>query len=90
MPAAPIQSAADLVQSAQVIARGQLEEVEVGGRPLKLPAIGPRLSQTPGRTAWAGPALGAHTRTVLRDLLALSDDEIADLQRAGVLGGETR
>ena len=36
------------------------EEVDVDGAPLKIPAIVPRLSETPGRTDWPGPALGAH------------------------------
>jgi crotonobetainyl-CoA:carnitine CoA-transferase CaiB-like acyl-CoA transferase len=60
------------------------EEVEVGGRPLKIPAVVPKLSRTPGRTEWPGPALGAHNREVLGGLLGLSDEEIEELTRAGI------
>ena len=30
------------------------------GEAVDLPGIVPRLSETPGRTAWIGPPLGAH------------------------------
>lgn len=83
--AGPIQSVADIVRDPHVRARGQLEEVEVGGRPLLLPALGPRLSESPGRTDFPGGALGADTDAVLRDLLQLPDERIAALRAAGVL-----
>jgi crotonobetainyl-CoA:carnitine CoA-transferase CaiB-like acyl-CoA transferase len=69
VPAGPIQTVADLLADPHVRARGMVEHVAVGGRPLALPAIPPHLSATPGRTEWAGPALGAHTAEVLRDWL---------------------
>ena len=58
VPAAPIQDARALREDPHIAARGRLEFVDVGGRPLALPALGPRLSATPGRTDWAGPDLG--------------------------------
>jgi formyl-CoA transferase len=33
-----------------------------------LPAISPKLSETPGSTKWLGPELGAHTEEVLLQL----------------------
>jgi crotonobetainyl-CoA:carnitine CoA-transferase CaiB-like acyl-CoA transferase len=59
--------------------------VNAGGRPLKLPAIIPKLTATPGRTEWAGPAVGEHTLPVLGDLLGLSDDELDALVARGVI-----
>ncbi len=85
VPAAQIQNARDLLHSEQVRARGHLEEVEVGGRPLQLPAIGPRLGSTPGRTEWPGGPLGADTDAVLGDLLGLSAHEIEDLRSREVI-----
>jgi formyl-CoA transferase len=38
------------------------------GTPIKLPAITPKLSETPGETRWLGPELGEHTAEVLRGL----------------------
>ena len=87
VPAAPIHSARDLVENEHLRARGQLEEVQVGGRPLKLPALGPRLNQTPGRTDWPGGDLGAETHAVLGDMLGLSAQERRNLVAIGVIGG---
>ena len=39
-----------------------------------------------GRVAGPAPQLGADTDAVLRDVLDLSDDEIATLRRSRVLG----
>ena len=39
--------------------RGMFEEVLVDGKPLTIPAITPILSETPGRTDWAGAEVGA-------------------------------
>lgn len=69
VPCGPINTVADLAADPHVRARGMIEHVDVGGRPLALPAIFPRLGSTPGRTEWAGPDLGAHTAEVLEDWL---------------------
>jgi len=76
VPAGLIYGAEDMVNDPHYQARGMFEEVEVGGRPLKLPAVVPKLSETPGRTEWAGPEVGAHTREVLSGILGLSDAEL--------------
>lgn len=44
-----------------------------------------RMSGTPARVAHAGPALGQHSDHVLRELLGLSDDEIADAVAGGAI-----
>ncbi len=85
VPAAPIQSMREIVAHPHVQARGQLEEVEVGGRPLKLPAIGPKLLDTPGRTAFPGGELGSHNEDVYGGLLGLRAEEITNLQESGVV-----
>ncbi len=38
------------------------------GSPVKLPAVVPKLSATPGGTRWLGPRLGEHTEAVLKSL----------------------
>ncbi len=85
VPAGPINSVVDIVNDPHFQARGMFEEVEVGGRPLKIPAISPKLSLTPGRTDWPGPDLGSHTQEILGDFLGLSADEIEQLQRDEVI-----
>ena len=44
----------------------------------------PRLSETPGRLRHPAPALGQHTREVLREI-GYSDDRIAALAAEGVV-----
>ncbi len=85
VPAAPIHDARDLLANEHLRARGQFEQVEVGGRPLKLPALGPKLADTPGRTDWPGGALGADTEEVLRSLAGLSAQAIARLRANGII-----
>lgn len=85
VPAGLIYSVVDMVDDPHFQARGLFEEVEAGGRPLKLPAIVPKLSETPGRTEWAGPAVGEHTKEVLGQVLGLSDDAIDNLAGKGII-----
>jgi len=85
VPVGRIYNAADIAADPHYRARGMFEEVEVGGRPLRIPAIVPRLGETPGGTDWPGPALGAHNRDVLGGLLGLSDREIEALAAGGVI-----
>jgi len=85
VPAGPIYSVADMMVNEHFIARGLFEEVDVNGKPLKIPAMVPKMSETPGRTDWAGPEVGAHNDEVYRKLLGLSPEEIAELEANSVL-----
>lgn len=38
------------------------------GAPIDIPGVVPKLSATPGRTRWLGPALGEHTAEILAGL----------------------
>jgi crotonobetainyl-CoA:carnitine CoA-transferase CaiB-like acyl-CoA transferase len=67
-------------------ARGLFQQVEINGKPLKVPAITPRLADTPGKTRWPGGEVGSHNHSVLRDELGLSDAEFAELQAQGIIG----
>ncbi len=85
VPAGPIYSVEEMIKDPHFQARGLFEEVEAGGKPLKIPAIFPKLSETPGRTEWAGPPIGAHNREILGGVLGLSDAEIESLEEKGVV-----
>ena len=63
------------------IARGQFEQVDVRavGGAVKVPALCPRLERGRGRTEWAGPELGEHTREVLQDLLEIPQSRVDEL-----------
>ncbi len=85
VPAGPIYSVQDMVEDPHFIARGMFEEVQAGGRTLKIPAILPKLSETPGATEWAGPKVGSHNNEILASLLGVSDDELKELRDEGVV-----
>ncbi len=81
VPSGPIYNAKDMLEDPHFNARGLFENVMVGGKPLKIPAIAPKLADTPGTTQWPGPAqVGEHTREVLHDLLGMSAEEIDALE----------
>ncbi|MDF1702947.1 MAG: CoA transferase [Planctomycetota bacterium] len=65
VPAGPINSAKDLREDPHFLARGQMETVEVNGAPVVLPALGPKLLDTPGRTDFAGGELGQDNEALL-------------------------
>ena len=85
IPASGVNDAAAVLSDAHFAERGIMEAVPGSADGERLPALFPRLSSTPGRTDWAGPELGAHTDVVLGEL-GVSEAELADLRRAGVLG----
>ena len=85
VPAGPIYSVADMMVNPHFIARGLFEEVDVNGKPLKIPAMVPKLSETPGRTDWPGPEVGAFNTEVYGELLGLSAEEIAALEKRGIV-----
>jgi crotonobetainyl-CoA:carnitine CoA-transferase CaiB-like acyl-CoA transferase len=66
VPAGRVYTAADIHADPHYAARGMIEQHRLAdGQPVDLPGIVPKLSATPGRTRWVGPALGADTREVL-------------------------
>jgi crotonobetainyl-CoA:carnitine CoA-transferase CaiB-like acyl-CoA transferase len=85
VPNGPIYNVADMMADPHFQARGMFETVQVGGKPLKIPAIPPLLAETPGRTDAPGPKLGAHTDEVLEALLGLKADARAELRADGVI-----
>lgn len=86
VPAGPIYNARDMLNDPHFQARGLFEQVEINGKPLKIPSISPRLNGTPGKTQWPGADVGSHTREVLCQQLGLSEEEFLRLQESGVLG----
>ncbi len=85
VPGGPIYSVADMLDDAHYQARGMFEEVEVGGRPVKLPALGPKLGETPGGTRWPGGDVGSHTEEVLSEVLGMGSSDIDALRDSGAV-----
>lgn len=84
VPCGPIYNVADMMSDPHYQARGLFENADIDGGTLKIPAVMPKLDATPGRTAWPGPALGAHSHEILCGLLGISEPEYADLAKRGI------
>jgi crotonobetainyl-CoA:carnitine CoA-transferase CaiB-like acyl-CoA transferase len=86
VPAGPIYSVADQVADPHFQARGLFEDVTVStGKTVTLPALAPRLADTPGGTSWPGPPLGAHNDEVYREVLGLGAADLAALRANGTI-----
>ncbi len=85
VPSGRVYDPEDIVNDAHYAARRMIETWRLpDGRPMKIPAVVPKLAQTPGGTRWLGPALGEHTAQVL-DALGYDGASQADLRRRGVI-----
>ena len=86
VPSGPLNTIADIFADPHFKARGNLvtiDDPEVGA--VVVPAVIPRRSETPGRIAHLGPALGDANEEVLGNLLGLSGEEMARLRDAKVI-----
>lgn len=85
VPAGRIYSVADIVNDPHYNARDMLLDSRLpDGTPVRMPGIVPKLSATPGRVDWQGPALGEHTDALLGGL-GMDTAQIAQLRAQGVV-----
>ena len=80
VPAAVVQNARDCLEDEHLKARGYyvyLDHVEAGKHAYDGPGF--RLSETPAQYRTPAPCLGEHTHQVAKEILGLSDQEIAEL-----------
>ena len=89
VPCGPLYSIDEIFEDPQYRARDNIAfitEPRVPGKnEFAVPNVMPRLTGTPGRIDWLGPALGSHTEDVLKDWAGLSPDEISALRTAGAI-----
>ena len=88
VPNGPINTVQDMMQDPHFIDRNMFEEVAMDGgdRTLKIPAITPKLSATPGQTIHSGPTeLGGANQEIFEGLLGISHREMESLKRDGVI-----
>jgi len=86
VPAGKLFTAKDMVEDPHYEARENVvtvEDPEIG--PFPMQNVVPRLTETPGRVRWAGPALGQHNDEVYGELLKLSEEEQTGLRERGVV-----
>ncbi|HKA44793.1 MAG TPA: CaiB/BaiF CoA-transferase family protein [Burkholderiales bacterium] len=85
VPSGKIYDISDIAKDAHYAARGMIGEFRLpDGKPVQLPGIVPKMSETPGETRWLGPQLGAHTAEILGGLGYTSEQQ-DDLKRRGVI-----
>lgn len=86
VPAGRIYRAPEMLEDEHFIARETITEVE---HPkygeLKMQNVFPRLSATPGKIKWAGPAMGQHNGEVYQGLLGYSQAELEQLTKDGII-----
>jgi crotonobetainyl-CoA:carnitine CoA-transferase CaiB-like acyl-CoA transferase len=86
VPFARAYSIADIASDPHYAARGDIVTVDdpaIG--PVKMPAVYPRLSATPGRIERGAPRLGEHNDEIYGGLLGLGAEEIESLRAEGVI-----
>jgi crotonobetainyl-CoA:carnitine CoA-transferase CaiB-like acyl-CoA transferase len=86
VPVTRAHSIADIAADAHYAARADIVSVDdpvIG--PVRMQAVYPRLSETPGRIQRGAPRLGEHNEEVYGSLLGLTGAEIAALRAQGVI-----
>ena len=81
-----VQNAREMLADEHLKERGYyvyLDHPEAGHTAYDGPPL--KLSETPGKLRSPAPLLGQHTEYVCKEILGLSDDEVADLMIAGAL-----
>ena len=85
VPAGRVYDPEDIVNDAHYAARRMIEQWHLpDGKPVKIPGVVPKLSETAGRTHWLGPTLGQHNTEVL-GALGYSAEQQQSLRERGVI-----
>ena len=85
VPAGRVYDAEDILRDTHYAARRMIEQWHLpDGKPMKIPAVVPKLTDTPGGTRWVGPALGEHNGDVL-GALGYTEAQRAELRQRGVI-----
>ncbi|MCC8998707.1 MAG: CoA transferase [Candidatus Contendobacter sp.] len=86
VPVGKVNSIADIFADEHFQARGNLAKItEEGLGEVVVPGVIPTLSETPGRIANLGPAMGNATYEVMRELLGISADDIKRLRQRKII-----
>ena len=88
---APVNSAPAVMADPQIQSREYFVAIDraVVGTHLYPGAVA-RIPDTPLRADSPAPLLGEHNREVFAEILGMSEDEVAELERSGVIGSSPR
>jgi formyl-CoA transferase len=85
VPSGRVYDPEDIVNDAHYAARNMIERWQLpDGNSVKIPAVVPKLSETPGATRWLGPKLGEHNAEVLATL-GYSSEQQQNLKQRGII-----
>lgn len=85
-PVSLIYNIEDIVNDEHYKARDSIIEVPVEDfGTMKMPAVTPLLSETPGQVLWPGAKIGAYNDEIYRELLGLDDATLADFKARNVI-----
>ena len=85
VPSGRVYDPEDIVNDAHYAARKMIEQWKLpDGKPMKIPGVVPKLSETPGGTRWLGPKLGEHNSEILQRL-GYAESEQQSLRERGVI-----
>jgi formyl-CoA transferase len=86
VPCSPVYSVDQLLTHPQLLAREMIQRLpQATLGEVVAPGVVVKLSDTKGAVRRVGPELGEHSAEVYRELLALSDDELAGLRARQVI-----
>ncbi len=86
VPAGQIFTAQEMLNDPQYQARQMVQRhLSYQGWEVPMTGIVPRFTRTPGAVRHTGQPLGNDTDAVLRELAGCSDDELAELAKAGLI-----
>lgn len=86
VPCGPVYSIEDIVKDEHYQAREIFETVTLeDGETVKIPAVLPKFSETPGGTDWIGPKLGEHNDEIYLDFLGIEKSELENLKSAEII-----
>ena len=84
VPCGRIYTAEDIYNDEHYRARDMIQRFDLpDGQAIDLPGIVPKLSATPGRRRWLGPALGEHTQEILSSI-GITPEDYARMCEAGI------
>ena len=86
VPCGPVYAIDEIFQDPQYAARGNInlfQDKRAGE--VTVPEVVPRLTATPGRIEWLGPALGEHNEEIYEGVLGLSKERLAALKETGAV-----
>jgi formyl-CoA transferase len=85
IPSGRVYDPEDIINDMHYKARNMIEQWKLpDGKSMRIPAVTPKLTETPGGTRWLGPKLGEHTAEVL-SALGYSDVRQAELRAKQII-----